>query len=252
MTALVGILCRDGVVIGSDSSSTFGVSPNFRTIEQITKKIQIIGDRVIVAGTGEVGLGQRFCYLVHSCWEGEGHSKFRQQAIIAMVTAFAKVGIDDFAKTGVQRGSYGSLMAFPCEKRLNLCEFATATFQPEMKTPDMWFVSMGSGQPITDPFLALLRRVFWPKAQPSVKEAIFAVVWTLEHVIELNPGGIQGPPQIAVLEYQGEKDPQPRARLLDDDAISEHQDNVKGAEIHLAKYREILVGDGVEIPAVPA
>jgi 20S proteasome alpha/beta subunit len=65
MTAIVGIRCKDGVVIGADSSATFTDGGQVRTIEQPTeKKIEIIGDKVIVAGTGSVGHGQRFCAVV--------------------------------------------------------------------------------------------------------------------------------------------------------------------------------------------
>ena len=54
MTILVGLLCKDGIVIGSDSSATFGTMQN-RTIEQPTDKIEIIDGKVIIAGTGQVG-----------------------------------------------------------------------------------------------------------------------------------------------------------------------------------------------------
>jgi 20S proteasome alpha/beta subunit len=69
MTAIVGILCRDGIVIGTDSSSTLttaGGPYGLRTIESSSKKISIIDERIIVARTGEVGLNQRFCGVVKS------------------------------------------------------------------------------------------------------------------------------------------------------------------------------------------
>lgn len=171
---------------------------------------------------------------------------------MAMAKELCKQGIEEFAQTHVKAGSYGALVAFPSERKPHLCEFGNQNFQPEIKTREMWFVSMGSGQPITDPFLALLKRVFWPNAQPLVKEAVFAVAWTLQHVIEINPGGINGPPQIAVLVTELGKDPQLKARLLDDDAIAEHLDNVRGAEQHLANYKSMLAGDGPPIPSLPS
>ena len=59
MTAIVGLHCSDGVVIGTDSSTTFAGAAR-PTIEQPTRKIDIVGGRVIVATTGAVGLAQRF------------------------------------------------------------------------------------------------------------------------------------------------------------------------------------------------
>jgi Proteasome subunit len=250
MTALVGVLCQDGVVIGSDSSATFGPHPQFHTIEQRVKKIGIVEDRVIVAGTGEVGLGQRFLENVRQQWS---KGTFRQQQPIEIAKQFSRGGIDDFAVTHANKGCYGALVAFPQGQHFHLCEFSVQSFQPELKTTDMWFASMGSGQPITDPFLGLLKRVFWSQTQPLVNEGIFAVAWTLQHVIELNPGGINGPPQIAVLELLATgKDRNFRARLLDDAAMSEHLDNVAGAEKYLGKYKEILKGEGEPIPGPPA
>lgn len=63
MTILVGIKCKDGIIIGSDSSATFSAG-QISTIEQTTKKIEILHNKIIVAGTGQIGLGQRYCDLV--------------------------------------------------------------------------------------------------------------------------------------------------------------------------------------------
>jgi 20S proteasome alpha/beta subunit len=38
VTAIVGIRCKDGVVIGADSSATFGDGGGNRFIEQSTRK----------------------------------------------------------------------------------------------------------------------------------------------------------------------------------------------------------------------
>ena len=69
MTAIVGIRCKDGVVIGADSSATFGDGGGRGVIEQsTTRKIEIIGESVIVAGTGAVGHMQRFTQVVQNLW----------------------------------------------------------------------------------------------------------------------------------------------------------------------------------------
>ncbi len=59
-------------------------------------------------------------------------------------------------------GQFGALVAFAaCQNAFHLCEFAMADFQPELKTADAWFVSMGTGQTITDPFFGLLKRTLF-------------------------------------------------------------------------------------------
>ena len=120
-----------------------------------------------------------------------------------------------------------------------LCEFAPPHFQPELKTDRLWYVSMASAQAIADPFLGLIREVFWSEGVPTHSEAVFAVAWTLWHAIKLNPGGVNAPIQIAVLTSDKGK---LSARMLNDAEIGEHEGNVEGAIDHLRKYRDILSG----------
>lgn len=244
MTAIVGIFCSDGVVIGSDSSASFSHTANFRTIEQKVKKVEIIADQVIIAGTGMVGLGQRFTEIVREYWSAK---KGANKTPIEVAKDLCALGIKDFVSTNVDKGNFGALMAFPSSKSKHpqLCEFPITDFQPEFKNENMWFVSMGCGQPITDPFLGLMRRVFWGDSPPTLNEGIFAVTWTLKHVIELNPGGINGPQQIAVLDADN------HARLLKDDELQEHINNAEGAEIYLKAYKDILQGNATaEVPSL--
>ena len=75
MTAIVGIRCNDGVVIGADSSATFGDGGGNRFIEQSTRrKIEIIGQNVIVTGTGSVGHMQRFSAVIQKLWDTKSFS----------------------------------------------------------------------------------------------------------------------------------------------------------------------------------
>lgn len=237
MTVLVGLLCTDGIVIGADSSATFGPDMVHKTIEQSVQKIFVVQGRIILAGTGQIGAGQRFTAAVETAWNANAFSKTH------IPTEFAKIlcniGCQDFASTQMNRGCFGGLAAFPVKGKLTLCELALTDFQPELKTKDMWFASMGSGQPITDPFLGMMRRVFFPGGhQPTVREGLFLTTWALMHAIELNPGGINGPPQIATLTLNTKGEPE--ARILSDDELEEHKNSVEAAEKYLSQYRDIL------------
>lgn len=245
MTILIGVLCQDGVVVGTDSSATFGTS-HVRTIEQPYKKIKIIDDHIIITGTGQIGLGQRFNEIVDTYWKKNG---FRGKSEVQACKELCELGMKDFISTNAPKGAYGSLMAFAANGKFNLCEFAVDDFQPELKTDNIWYVAMGSGQNIGDPFLGLMRRIFWKDTPPKISGGIFAVLWALEHIIDLNPGGIKGPPQMAILESSKSG---LRARMLEDSELAEHGDNVKGAEKHLEKYKEILEGESdKKIPELP-
>ena len=246
MTVVVGIKCKDGVVIGADSSATLGQAPNFRTIEQKIKKIHVVGNRVIVAGTGQVGLGQRFGDLVRAAWQHD--DKPFNKSPLEVGKLLASHAIQDFLSTNVKMGQYGALVAFPSGTTGQLCEFAVHDFQPELKTGDsLWYASMGSGQAIVDPFLGFMRRVFWKDDLPSTQDGIFAVTWALQHAIEVNPGGINEPMQIAVLGPN--RKGQLEARLLESAELAEHQNNVEGAILHLRNYADISRDENV--PTLP-
>jgi len=246
MTAVVGVLCRDGLVIGTDSSTTTGSGIGPPIMEQPTEKLKIVSDTIIVAGTGQVGLGQRFGYIVE---------KAHAEKVFLGTNHFTSVGTElcrrtltDFGSTGVRPAQYGALVGFALGDKPHLCEFPVSDFQPEFKTETMWYCSMGSGQPITDPFLALMREVFWGSTVPTVQDATFAVTWTLEHAVKTNPGGINGPVRIAVLEkHQGKF----RARILEESDLEEHQQNIEQAKERLRTFATLQNADAPGTPDVP-
>ena len=250
MTAIVGILCKKGVVVGADSSATFA-SGQIRTIEQKTKKISIIEDKYIIAGTGQIGLGQRF---VHELEKVVKNPHFASHPPVELCRVISEVCIKNFITTNVQQNQYGALFAFPFKKTtFNLCEFDPSTMQPELKTDSLWYVSMGSGQIITDPFLGFIRKIFWHDGKPSLQQGILTAIWTLQHAIELNPGGINEPIDIAILEeIEGEKGREYKARMLTEGEIEENKNHIKELENHIARFTtekiDEIVQPGQTIP----
>jgi 20S proteasome alpha/beta subunit len=241
LTAIVGIRCKAGVVVGSDSSATFADGVGNRFIEQSTaKKIEIIGDTIIVAGTGAVGHMQRFSAVVQKCWNDKG---FMDKSDIEIGKMLSNLGILDFNQTHAMNNlQFAAMVAYPAADQPALCELSGARglFQPEIKrVDDLWFASTGSGQAITDPFLALLRKVFWYNGAPTVQGGIFTALWALQHACEVNPGGINEPIKIATLSRDKGK---LRSRLLDETELAEHLNMVTEATKHMASFRDILEG----------
>ncbi len=242
MTILVGIRCTDGVVVGTDSAATFSDGSK-RTIEQpVDYKLTIINARIIVAITGEIGMGQRFLNVVRrSADEPDGIlAKGRFDA----TKTLSRLMLADWRESGVSRPlGLGALVAFQSVEGPVLAQYNTTTFQPELKDEGLWFASMGSGQMICDPFLALLRRtLFRDGEQPNVNEGVFLVTWALHQAIELNPGGIGGDMRVAVLTRSG------GAQF---EELSEHRENVEAAERHLGAYRDMLRRQSADAPAIP-
>ena len=247
MTILIGILCQDGIVVGADSSATFRAGHQ-NTIEQKCKKVEILCDgHAILAGTGGVGLAQRFSAIVEDYFAGR---KNREKDFISIGRELSGRGIHDFNETAALNPlNFGALFAFASSRKLKLCEFQSGNFQPEFKTQDLWYVSMGSGQTICDPFLGLQRRVFWKDDKPpSLSNGIFATVWALQHAIDLNTGGIKDPIQVAVLE-KGKNGA--CARILEEKELVEHRTNISSLEDYIGEYLTLLSGDpDKEVPEV--
>jgi hypothetical protein len=247
VTALVGIYCKDGVVIGADSAATSAAAGGLRLVEMPVKKIEIIDDRMIIAGTGQIGLGQRFCARTSELWLAKRLSGMDH---FTAANTIADNAIKDFASSNARMGQYGALVAFPAKGDRHLVEFATDDLQPEFKNTNLWYGSMGSGQTIIDPMLGLMREVFWSDGPPTVQDAIFATTWLLDHAVAINPGGVNAPVRIAVLEkFKGEW----KARLLTDEELLEHRGNVGAAKDALRNYKSHMAqgADAVELPPVP-
>jgi hypothetical protein len=238
-------------VLGSDSSATFGAFPHYKTIEQTVKKTAIAGNVFLHAGTGQIGLGQRFHAVLEKV--AVSHDPRRNDsAAVDIGKVICQNAIKDFASTNCEKGQFGALVAYiGPNKKFGLIEFPSVDFQPELKTNDLWFASMGSGQPIVDPFFGLLRSALFNKEQPRLNEGIFAAVWALQHVIELNTGGINGPPQLGVIA-KDKSDKFFEARLLSEDELVEHQQNVSAMTEYVAAYRDRLSGKVLPAAAPPS
>lgn len=220
------------------AAATFAANQYFNTIEQPTKKMFAVGSDILYAFTGQGGLGQRFEQRIVSL---RGDATFNQGDHLQIGRSLCASWLQDLDATRCPAGQFGALVAFGGQGRFHLCEFPIMDFQPEFKTERTWFVSMGSGQPIADPFLGMLRRVFFRDDRPTVSEGVFTAVWTLAQAIDLNTGGINGPVQVGTLKQRSDGSGF-EARLLSDEELAEPLSNVGGVEQHLALYRDILAG----------
>lgn len=233
MTVLVGVKCSDGVVIGADSiaTSSFGAS----SLMQIkTDKLAVVGDRVLVASTGAVGLGQRFVDTVQRAWKDGAF----QSSCIDCARHLSRAAIGDFRQTGVpfspQGGwGYGALVAAPHQDRPELIEFGAQDFQPEIKSDRLHFVSMGSGQMLAEPFMGFISRVLWGEGVPDVRTAMFGVYWALNHAIQMSPGGVGEPIRLATLRREGTDWV---ARLLEPEELEEQAQHIAAIEDRIADY----------------
>ena len=130
VTLIVGIRCSGGVVIGSDSAITFAAGPQTLTIQQRSSaKIEVIDDSLIVAGTGALGMGQRFTDITRQLSQSQQHKTAKSLDIGRTLSAAAS---QDFANTGAPASSYGALVAGESRVQVarSLSSSASTDFNP--------------------------------------------------------------------------------------------------------------------------
>lgn len=215
MTILVGVKCTDGIVIGADSMTTsaMGTSPLVQVPE--ADKLQPLGADAILACTGQIGLSQRVKLVADELYRGR---QFKGSAIVSAAVLTGLV-LDDFNASHVPRHpqhglNFGALLGIVIEGEPHLIEFATTDFQPELKEGKSFYVSMGSGQLLADPFLTFVKRVLWRDTMPTVERAKIGVIWALKYTIGLAAGGVGGAMRLGVIRSQPDGGWQ--ANVLDD------------------------------------
>ena len=192
----MGVRCSDGVVIGCDSIATSSAGPFELMHIPFDGKIQVFEDSVILATTGSIGYAQRLGEQVAAAVKG---NVFRNFDAREATNNISKRFLTDLQSSMAPRHTsgglrFGSLIAAHVKNGgLMLAEFGPDDFQPELKTEKIFFVSMGSGQVLADPFLAFVTRIMWKNTMPTVDEAKFGVYWVLDHTLRLAPGKV-GPP----------------------------------------------------------
>lgn len=235
MTLIVGVICRDGVVIGADSVATAGTAIE----HHVSDKITIEEDDVIVACSGSAGLSQ----LIKEELSGRWHEFKQNQSVTVVRAAVSEVmysQIEPSAKRAKTAGSvFGgceTLVALPLGYSPSLIHFSPLADSFEI-TSEFPFVSIGSGRSQADPFLAFIKRILWRDRAPiSTRAAIFGVLWTLQHVSTVSAGlGVGEPHWIAVLEKHGGSW---QAEKLSEGELSEHRQAIIEAEDALRRFGE--------------
>lgn len=241
MTLIIGILCQDGIVMGADGCATLGALGQRTITQTFNKKLEIISNELILGVSGPVGLGQQFKGEITQLWTNKalvGKQPHEAKEILrAALWKYARPALEAAA---VARGALGNaaldsaishtLLALPISGNYCLFQFDQQS-APEQVTEALPFVAIGSGEKTADPFLAFLRRVFWPDRLPPLEQGVFATVWTLEHAILTDPGGVKDPKQIVV--YSKEHN---QVKELRQEELKEAIETCYEAERYLADF----------------
>ena len=250
MTAAVAFLCKDGVVIGADSmlSANFG---NLPLAQHVGKKVYTLPGDQVFAYAGDQGLGNRFRTVV----EYSNHEIATASHPLEYGTTLTQRIISQFASTGTpnSNGQYEleGLVGFPHGDRAHCCVFISGV-QPRLLDENHFYTAIGSGSVSAHPFLRFLYEVFCQREQPTLREALFLVAWTLQYVIETIPGGVGEPIRIATLQ-QIAGGQMATAELSEND-IREHLNAIQDARQALRDWLESLHAPEApeDVPRLPS
>jgi 20S proteasome alpha/beta subunit len=256
MTLLVGVLCSNGAVIAADRQASHGAFGQL-TVGQPATKIKVIGQDILFASSGAIGLNQQFSHIVES-----EHLEFKKRNYQSLVTLFQKKFRDilepAFKTAAAARGLIGdaaqadaicaSLLAGRYKDGLMLTEISPqGGFEALSK--DIPFVCLGSGKQNADPFLRFIWSIYFDGTLPNLSEGSLAAYWTVKTVIELlKSTGVGFTPDVFVLEQKGTEY---IGRQLVPDELKGHDEYIYEATQALLGIRNKIRGLGVPAPTPP-
>lgn len=246
MTVVVALLCSDGIVVAADSMITPSIG-GINVGHHHGLKISILTGMQLFAFAGDQGQSDRVRIMADS-----NHAAIPSMAHpIDFPLAITQNIVQQFQNTGIAGAiNTNPILAFVHNGAYVCCVFEGA-MQPRLLDPAHYYVAVGSGKLSADPFLRFMTDVFCNGSQPTVAEAIFLATWTVQHVIDVNPGGVAGPIRIGVLREEGGVK---TARLLNGLEIAEHEQAVQSAVSSLRVWRDRMHGaapEGEQVPLQP-
>jgi hypothetical protein len=201
VTVVVAFYCSDGVVVAADSmlTSSIGTAAGPVGVGHHTGvKCSVIAGEQIFAWSGNPGLAARFRMHAEMVLPGAGASP---NALLHSV-GLCQRALQDFVNTGVPPAQVdlATVLAYLHNGDRHCCVF-TPQLQPRLLDADHFYVALGSGMLSADPFLRFVSDTFCePGKPPRVHLATFLAVWVVQHVIDVNPGGVAGPIRVSVFE----------------------------------------------------
>ena len=224
--------------MGADSAASITVPLGPSTVCQKCTKLSTVGD-LIIGTSGPVGLGQSFRDEIDKTLKGRGNKCFwktpldAREGLRSAMWKHAKLeweSAEVVSKTigpqAAQSAFSSTLVALPIGDVAHLIQFDFKS-SSEVASDDLPFVSIGSGQPLADPFLAFMRKVLWPKELPVLAHGIFYAVWAVSMTIEFAPAGLAPPVQVFVLAKEGGSW---QARQMEDRELGEHLQAIQEVE----------------------
>jgi len=151
MTIVVAFYCIDGVVVASDSMLT-PVMGQIATGHHSGRKVYLLNNNQIFAFAGDQGQADRFRVLA----DAQNPTGFTQDHPINYPLAVTQSIVQQFQATGIGDAvGVNTILAFNCQHGHQCCAFM-GKLQPWLLDAEHFYVALGSGKQMADPFLRFL------------------------------------------------------------------------------------------------
>ncbi len=197
MTVAISFICVDGAVVATDSMLTPSVG-GLNVGHHTGVKVYVLPGPQIFAFAGDQGQAARFKVIA----EASVANAVGATHPLVYPLSLSQAIIGQLQSTGIATNqvNVNTFLGFLHSGACYCCAFEGA-MQPRLLDHDHYYAALGTGKLSADPFLRFLTDTFCKPGQPpGVHLATFLAAWAVQHVIDVNPGGVAGPIRIAVFE----------------------------------------------------
>ena len=258
MTILLSILCKDGVVIGSDSMSTLGMVgtgvgvPNNKTV---------VLEDLIVSCAGDDRLMSKFVLFLENNFHHYAE-EFKDSSDVydlpnKISTEFSKYlyahyeampeQIRNMILISIQQApgfNFSAFIAFSWKGNHYLFSYCTKLLPAIVRDDGIWHQIRGSGSSVASPSIHLVKKLLDINEKPDVNRGSLLCYWTIKHAIEVSSGGIGGNINIKILRKNGGK------YQIEEGNIAEHESFLTDFYKHIHSYESISEHTAQRIPQV--
>jgi hypothetical protein len=247
MTILVGILCDEGIVIGSDGMASLGDVGSFVGLGNI--KTHVVLNKLIVSCAGRDDLMTEFInflnlnyykFIIESEYSedvfylankiGQEFARYMVDAIKLLPSELNAKLLQEITENGF---TFGALIALVFKNKHYLISYDNRLRPNLLRENGIWHKIIGTGYVVAEPSVHLVKKLLNIHSKPNLNRAQLLSYWTIAHAIEVSSGGIGGVISIFTLGKQPDG-----SYRISEDKTSEYKSAIEDMYKHIWNYEK--------------